>query len=78
MGYFLPDKAEIYIDKSLSPQQRLSVLLHECLEAIFEYSTNEKVPYRHDVIEIMEQGLFSLLTENPSLLRLFLKKEKQK
>ena len=61
-GHFDPRKSEIKIDAGLTPDTKLSVLIHEVLEAI---DTHLKLDLDHDAVLCkVEAALFQVIMAN--------------
>jgi len=69
-GLFSNDPHTIYIDASLkaSPEEHLTTLLHECIEAL---DSIYNIKLKHDQIMILAPVLAGLIKQNKSLRSFF-------
>jgi hypothetical protein len=58
------DKLEIVIDPRLSPEMKMSTLIHEVIESL---NYHYELGLKHNVIATLEAGLFQVVNDNPEV-----------
>ena len=67
MGCSLVDKQEIHLDKSLKPQKKSAVFMHEILHSVFHSVSMDESPvseHEEYIIDALSQGLYQVLKDN--------------
>ena len=63
------NRGEIYVCTEVEPLQKLDILLHELLHAVWsEYNLSEK-PDEETAVNILSTGLTQVLYDNPELVK---------
>jgi len=68
-GKFIPDLCKIALNPALKAQEQGTTIIHEILEAVaFKLQLRGK-EYGHDQLHAQAETLYSVLRDNPALIR---------